>query len=161
MTWLLILFGVALVCSPLMWLKQSPHQRRVTELRRLASSLTLQVSLHRRPDARDDELRLECVCYRLPWTDSQCRQNWVLQNYSERGWDSHCSGWRWFGNQARPELHEIIAETIGKMPETVSAIIANSAGIGVIWDERGEVSDVQSISELLPGLRQKAEEICL
>jgi hypothetical protein len=47
------------------------------------------------------------------------------------------------------------------MPETVSAIIANSAGIGVIWDERGEVSDVQAISELLPGLRQKAEEICL
>ena len=161
MTWLLILFGVALVCSPLMWLKQSPHQRRVTELRRLASSLTLQVSLHRRPDARDDELRLECVCYRLPWTDSQCRQNWVLQNYSERGWDSHCSGWRWFGNQARPELHGIIAETIGKMPETVSEITANRAGIGVIWDERGEVSDVQQISELLLGLRQNSEEISL
>jgi hypothetical protein len=161
MTWLLMLFGLALVCSPLMWLKQSPHQRRVTELRRVASSLTLQVSLHRRPDTRDDELRLESVCYRLPWTDSQCRQNWVVHKFSERGWDSHCIGWRWFGDQARPELNEIIADTVRKMPESVSAIIANSAGIGVIWDERGEVSDVQQISELLLGLRQKAEEISL
>ncbi len=161
MTWLLILFGVALVCSPLMWLKQSPYQRRVTELRRLAGSLMLQVSLHRRPDARDDELRLEAVCYRLPWTDTQFRQNWVIQRYSERGWDSHCTGWHWFGDQARPELKSTITETIAKMPDTVSAIIANSAGVGVIWDERGEPADVHEISEVLLGLRQKAEEICL
>ena len=87
MTWLLILFGVAVVVSPLMWFRQSPRQKLITELRRAASSMGLQVSLHRRPDARDDETRLECVCYRLPWLDDSCRQNWVLQRYSNRGWD--------------------------------------------------------------------------
>ena len=61
MTWLLIVFGTALVLSPLMWLKQSPHQKRIAELRRQANVASLQVSLHRRPDAREDERRLEAV----------------------------------------------------------------------------------------------------
>ena len=67
MTWLLIVFGVAVVVSPLMWFRQSPRQKLITELRRAAGSMGLQVSLHRRPDAREDETRWSAVCYRLPW----------------------------------------------------------------------------------------------
>jgi hypothetical protein len=75
MTWLLIVLGVAVVISPLMWFRQSPRQKLITELRRSAGSAGLQVSLYRRPDARDEETRLECVCYRIPWLDGDCRQN--------------------------------------------------------------------------------------
>ena len=161
MTWLLILFGVALVCSPLMWLKQSPHQKRITELRRQASVVSLKVSLHRRPDARADELRLDSVCYRLPWQNTDCRQNWVLHKASERGWPSEHHGWSWIVEQAGVQWHELLADTIANLPIGVSAIVATHQGIGMIWDERGEASDVGKICDFLLRLRQKAEEICL
>ena len=77
MTWLLIVLAVAVVLSPLMWFRQSPRQKLITDLRRSASALGLQVSLHRRPDAREEETRLETVCYRLPWLSDNCRQDWV------------------------------------------------------------------------------------
>lgn len=161
MTWLLILLCLALVISPLMWFKQSPHQRQVMELRRLAASLQLQVKLHRRPDAREDELRLETVCYRLPWSDADYRQNWVLQRYSERGWQSHCDGWHWYLDQPNAAINELLAQVTRDMSDSVTAVVANDEGIGVTWSERGDAEEVQKINQLLMLLRQKAEEICL
>jgi len=161
MTWLLIVFGVALVISPLMWLKQSPHQHRITGFRRQANSLFLQVCLHRRPDARVDELRLESVCYRLPWRDKACRQDWILQRCSQRGWESPYPAWRWMADQADSQWGSALDEVLLQMPVGVSAVIADGNGIGVIWDERGETEDVTVIYQLLLLLRQKAEEICL
>ena len=161
MTWLLIVFGIALVLSPLMWLKQSPHQKRITELRRHAGQSSLQVSLHRRPDARDDELRLEAVCYRLPWRDTDCRQDWVLQRRSSRGWPSEIDGWHWMAQAADQKWHDLLAQTLPQLPPSVSAIVADAQGIGVIWDERGDVNELNLICDFLQSLRQKAEEICL
>jgi hypothetical protein len=161
MTWLLIVFGTALVLSPLMWLKQSPHQKRIAELRRQANVASLQVSLHRRPDAREDERRLEAVCYRLPWQDTDCRQSWVLQRVSSRGWPSEYQGWSWMAEEAGKQWHDLLAETIANLPEGVGAIVASAQGIGVIWDERGDLSELNQICEFLHRLRQKAEEICL
>jgi hypothetical protein len=63
MNWFLIVFGIAVVISPLMWLRQSPQAKRMTELRGMATQLSIQVSLHRRPDAREDEVSLDSVCY--------------------------------------------------------------------------------------------------
>lgn len=160
MSWLLILFIIAVVISPLMWLKQSPHSKRMIELRGLANSLSMQVSLHRRPDARDDEKALETVCYRLPWLDRDCDQKWVLHRFSQRGWDSDFAGWRWTVHQADPVWDSLLAEIVPQMPVGVSAVIANRAGIGVIWDERGDPQALQKISENLQALRDRAKEIC-
>lgn len=160
MSWLLILFIIAAVISPLMWLKQSPHAKRMTELRGLANSLSIQVSLHRRPDARDEETALEAVCYRMAWLDRDCDQKWVLQRFSQRGWDSNCAGWRWTQHQADPQWDVLLAQLIPQMPSGVSAVIANRAGIGVIWDERGDAQALQKIGDNLQVLREKAKEIC-
>jgi hypothetical protein len=161
MTWLLIVFGTALVLSPLMWLKQSPHQKRITHLRRQASLASLQVSLHRRPDAREDERRLEAVCYHFPWQDTDCRQDWVLQRVSNRGWPSEFQGWCWMKQDAGAQWHDVLAHTLANLPQGVGAIVASAQGIGVIWDERGDQSELNQICDCLHRLRQKAEEICL
>ena len=160
MSWLLILFIIAVVISPLMWLKQSPHSKRMTELRGLANTLSIQVSLHRRPDAREDEKALEAVCYRMPWLQRDCDQSWVLQRFSQRGWDSHCEGWRWTHHQADPVWDSLLGEIIPQMPSGVTGVIANRVGIGLIWDERGNAQDLKKMSENLQALRKKAEEIC-
>jgi hypothetical protein len=163
MTWLLILFGIAIVISPLMWFRQSPRQKLITELRRIANSLGLQVSLHRRPDAREDETRLECVCYRRPWLDDSCRQNWVLHRYSKRGWAPENSllnsqQWLWTIAEADPKWTAVLAEISGDFPQGVSAIIANKAGIGVIWNERDDASDLHKVAENLTKMQQTAKK---
>ena len=160
MNWFLIVFGIAVVISPLMWLKQSPHAKRMTELRGMATQLSIQVSLHRRPDAREDEIGLESVCYRLPWLDRDASERWVLQRFSERGWDSQCEGWRWTQHQAHPDWDDVLAQLIPELPNGVSALIASRAGIGMIWDERGDALDLEKIQNALQVLREKKAEIC-
>ena len=160
MTWMLIVLGVAVVISPLMWLRQSPRQKLITELRRSAGSAGLQVSLYGRPDARDEETRLECVCYRMPWLDDDCRQNWVLHRFSSRGWDSSCPGWLWTINQAAPEWDAILADQMDDFPAGVSALVATAAGIGVIWNERDDDADLVKIVDNLKKFRDQAKEIC-
>jgi hypothetical protein len=158
MTWLLILFGVAIVVSPLMWFRQSPRQKLITELRRSANSMGLQVSLHRRPDARDDETRLECVCYRLPWLGDSCRQSWVLHRHSKRGWQSVVNDWLWTIAEADPKWSDLLAETVADIPAGVSAIIANNAGIGVIWNERDDAADLEKVAHNLKKMQQTAKK---
>jgi hypothetical protein len=163
MTWLLILFGLAVVVSPLMWFRQSPRQKLITDLRRRANSMGLQVSLHRRPDAREDETRLECICYRLTWLDDSCRQNWVLQRHSKRGWDSDNSvlrdnGWQWVVDEAAPEWGKLLEESVTDLPLGVSAIIANKIGIGVIWNERDDASDLEEVAKNLKKMQQTAKK---
>ncbi len=164
MTWLLILFGIAVVVSPLMWLRQSPRQTLITELRRTANSMGLQVSLHRRPDARDNETRLECVCYRLAWLDGSCRQCWVLHRHSERGWQPSSAvlstaGWLWTVAEASTQWMATLEKTTAELPAGVSAIIANKAGIGVIWNERNDVADLEKVAHNLKKLQEIAKKI--
>jgi len=160
MTWLLIVLAVAIVLSPLMWFRQSPRQKLITELRRSAGSAGLQVTLYRRPDAREDETRLEYVCYRLPWLTDDCRQNWVLHRFSKRGWDSACPGWQWTLSQASPQWDAFLGEMLDDLPSGVSAIIATDAGIGMIWNERDNAADLEKIAHKLKKLQHQAKEIC-
>jgi len=160
MNWFLIVFGIAVVISPLMWLKQSPQAKRMTMLRGMATQLSIHVSLHRRPDAREDEVSLESVCYQLPWLDRNAGERWVLQRFSHRGWDSDYEGWRWTQHQAHPDWDDVLAQLIPELPKGVSALIANKSGIGMIWDERGDVLDLEKIAATLHLLREKKAEIC-
>ena len=163
MTWLVILFGIAVVVSPLMWFRQSPRQKLITELRRTANSMGLQVSLHRRPDAREDETRLECVCYRLVWLDDSCRQSWVLHRHSKRGWEPDSAvlsgnGWLWTIAEAEPKWAATLEKTTADLPSGVSAIIANKAGIGMIWNERDDASDLEKVAQNLKDIQQTAKK---
>jgi hypothetical protein len=149
MIWLLILFGIAIVVSPLMWFRQSPRQKLITELRRAAASMGLQVSLHRRPDAREDETRLECVC---------CRQSWVLHRHSKRGWESVVDDWLWTIAEADSKWGNTLAQAVADIPAGVSAIIANNAGIGIIWNEREDTADLQKVADNLKKMQQTAKK---
>ena len=42
----------------------------------------------------------------------------------------------------------------------MSALIASRAGIGMIWDERGDALDLEKIQNALQVLREKKAEIC-
>jgi hypothetical protein len=161
MIWLLILFCLAVAVSPLLWMKSSPRQLQITQFRKLARELGINVNLHKRPEARESEKRLDCMFYWLPWRDSRGVKPWVLHRHSNRGWQSNFQGWRWVDDQADILWATMLAETLNRLPSGATAIIVTRAGVGVIWDERGETPTVHQICDCVEQLRKKGEEIYL
>lgn len=159
MVWLLIILCLAVVVSPLMWMKNSPRQQKIKRFRDLARELSIKVSLHRRPEARDSEDRLEAVCYWRPWDGYVKSKNWTLHRYSERGWPSAWKNWQWFQAEASAEWSACLHEMLSKLPDNVSAIVVNNSGVGIYWDEKGDESNVYTIGVCLKGLIEKGEEI--
>jgi hypothetical protein len=159
MAWLLIIFIIAVVVSPLMWFKQSPYQKRLAELRSGAAAVNIRVSLHRRPDARESETALETVCYKMRWEGSDGQRNWVIHRFSGRGWESPWTGWQWVQSEADLSWHEILLEILPELPLNVTAIIATEADVGAIWSERGDHHDLLKIAESLGKLKRHIENI--
>jgi len=159
MVWLLIIFCLAVALSPLLWMKSSPRQRQITQCREVARSLTINVNIRRRPDARESEQRLDTVFYWLRWRDNKQMEPWILHRHSNRGWQSDFQGWQWISRQASVEWTPIIELAVASLPSGVTAIIANRQGVGVIWDERGKPSTVEEIHGCIDQLRKKGEEI--
>jgi hypothetical protein len=160
MTWLVIIFAIAVVLSPLMWFKQSPRQKRISQLRSAAAGLNLQVSLHRRPEARETEGALSSVCYKIRCGQESSHSAWVLHRFSTRGWASDWKGWQWFNHQADGSWSDVVEDIVKDMPEGVSAIIMQSTSVGMIWDERGDEEQLGQIAKKLMQLKQHAENKC-
>ena len=97
MEWLLIVFGILLVAFPVVWVKQSPTQKKIANLRKIARESGLFVRRCRRPDAREDERKLTSVCYEMPCAYKELDMTFCLQRFSERGEPSAWNTWRWAG----------------------------------------------------------------
>ena len=160
MTWLVIIFAVAVVLSPLMWFKQSPRQRRVSHLRSVAATFNLQVALHRRPEAREGEDALSCVCYKMRCQHKIPFTEWVIHRFSQRGWSSDWEGWQWFKQQADDSWSEILGNALQDMPDGVTAAMMQKSSVGVIWDERGDEENLEQIAKNLLRLKHHVENNC-
>ena len=90
-----------------------------------------------------------------------------MQRYSNRGWESDSAssesvidsaGWKWTIAEADPHWSHLLEETVADIPAGVSAIIANKTGIGFIWNERDDSSDLQKVAQNLKKLQQTAKK---
>lgn len=158
MTWLLIIGVMGLAISPLLWMRSSPRQKHLESLRRYARTQGVQVILHKRPEARDSETRLEAMCYRLPWRDVSVPQDWVLHRYSQRGWAAPIEGWFWFRGEPSIDSEELLAEFVCELPDSATAIICSAAGIGLIWRELESLETLERLCALLVKLRKAIEK---
>ena len=157
MIWLLIIFTLAVVISPLLLMKSSPRQQQISRCRQVARNLSLNVNLHSRPDARETETRLVTTLYWLPWQGNHRPELWVLHRCSDRGRHSPWPEWRWLDNRADAEWQTVLDEILPQLPRGVSAVVLNSAGVGVTWDERSDPSIVSTLYTCIGRLRQKDE----
>lgn len=160
MTYLLIAFVLAIILSPLMWFRQSPRQKLITDMRKEAAAKSIRVKLSKPADAREGEGRLEYVTYTLPWLpDSSASmeprmEKWLLVKGARRGDPSTWAGWQWLGREANDALITPIGYTLEKWPENVSALEACSEGVRIYWQERAQLHDVQVIFDHLDRLRE-------
>ena len=159
MTYLLILLILALIISPLLWFRQSPRQKMITEMRRLASSRGLRVRLVHAPDAREGEGRLEYAGYTLLWVPDSSpspfsrMEKLLLVRASRRGDHSPWEGWQWLGHEANDRLIPVIGTVLSALPTDVIAVEVNREGVAIVWQERGELADIDRIDTQLKHLR--------
>ena len=158
MTYLLIALVLAIIISPMLWLRQTPRQKQVTAMRQAASRAGFQVRLVPPPDAREGEGRLEYVSYILPWqpdtepSPQPRMEKWRLVRDTRRGDPAPWDNWQWLGREANPALTDIIGATVDSLPDTVKGLEASHSGLSVYWQERGEVADIATMKEQLLAL---------
>jgi hypothetical protein len=159
MVYLLIAFILAIILSPLMWFRQSPRQKLVTDMRKEAAAKGMRVKLSKPADAREGEGRLEYVTYRLPWvTDSSpsikpAMEKWLLIRDTRRGDPSPWPPWQWLGQESNEELNDVVGIIIKSLPKDVVALEVSKSGVLIFWQERGQLEDIAVIYHLLNKLR--------
>ncbi|MBL4566994.1 MAG: hypothetical protein JKY85_03065 [Porticoccus sp.] len=161
MTYLLIAFILAIILSPLMWFRQSPRQKLITDMRREAALKGMRVKLSKPADAREGEGRLEYVRYILPWipdSDPSLEprmEKWLLIRETHRGDPSPWSPWQWLGRESNDALNDVIGAAVEMLPENVTALEASKEGVLIYWQERGQLNDIAGIFDQLCVLRKR------
>lgn len=160
MKYLLIAFVIAMVISPVFWLRQSPGQARITSFRNRALQLGLKVQMVPAADAAETERSPDAVRYLRPFMpDSSGRMPvvpmpWILLRNDRRGWESPWSHWRWFRAEAEPAVHHAVGECLQRLPDAVNALRVDSQGLSAYWPETGKIDDVDRVASALDSLFQ-------
>ncbi|MEX1033317.1 MAG: hypothetical protein WDZ30_08150 [Cellvibrionaceae bacterium] len=170
---LITVLVIALAAGPVMWLRPTPYQRRIAELRGRAAQLGLRVQLV--PLARlgiaGTRADADSVAgYGLPWIQSAEDDNRVIRQLANRPWclvrgrmnhDLHFSGWwDWLkGKQADREWHESLRRLIGELPDDVIALENNQQGLWLYWWERGGVERAGEMASILKRLKTTSQAL--
>ena len=161
MTYLLIIFILLIALAPLVWVKSSPRQQQIAELRRLANEQGLQVALSYPPDARSGEGRLDHAMYMLPWLVDKSREwtpeKWALLHHSRRGDTSPWNGWRWLERPRDKSTVTYISEFLGQFTDAVAGLSATSRGLAFCWQEKGTDTELKAFIEALKLLRDRLQ----
>lgn len=160
MKYLLIAFVIAMVISPVFWLRQSPGQARITAFRNRALQQGLKVQIVPAADAAESERSPDAVRYLRPFMPDPAghmpvtRAPWILLRDGRRGWESSWLGWRWFRTEAPLTLQPAIGECLALLPGSVTALRLDNQGLSVYWPETGKIDDVVLLASALNRLFQ-------
>lgn len=152
MSYLIILFVVALALAPIMALKPSKQQKHLIKLRDCARQLGLQVQVCEMPQTHRQQVRREDtesgVVYRLLWRHPLAKvrqiQFLLLRAETER-------------NTAPEPVLTALQDCLAQLPEVIAAIEFTHIGVAVYWQEQGDVAEVEAISRQLSGLKDRLE----
>ncbi len=158
MTYLLIALALVFVVSPLLWLRQSPGQARITAFRNRALQLGLKVQVVPHASAAPEDRSPDAVRYLRPLQEDETGRgaavlgHWTLLRSTRRGYDSPFPGWKWYRSAAPDHLQEAIGRCVAALPETVEAVRVDEQGLSAYWNETGTVRQVEAIAAALGDL---------
>jgi len=135
LTWLLIIFIVALAIAPILQMVPSKKQRRLARLREYAVTHGLFVEYRPLPGKdRQNLYRSEVLFYgkRIPDSGEFMRQVWERE---EQDWQ----------REAPPAKQELLRA----LPDSVRVVVAEPGGVGLYWDESGEEEEIDAILAFL------------
>lgn len=173
-SWLIIVVMVVVVVSlavgPVMWMKPSKSQRRLSKLRAYALKQGLRVHMQQVPGREKQTDGAEgsplVAVYCLAWTGDAKERKTKFQNPENKAWslargqishDIHFQGeWDWSpAAKASPKWHATIKKIIAELPPGIEALEMNSMGTCMYWRENGGEETVDKIKVLLQELHEK------
>lgn len=142
MTWLFILFILLLVVSPVMWLKPSPRQRRVSALRTAAIKTGLTVKLEKPPLHGIDTAM---PVYRWGYPQSRPGPDFALvrDDHASAALKSFAYGWRWRWEPLRPlpnELESRLKALLERLPQDAIVVQSHRHALALWWWESQDFS---------------------
>ncbi|MCW8128518.1 hypothetical protein [Microbulbifer halophilus] len=153
----IILFAVALVVGPVMWLKPSTRDRRLAALRGDAAKAGLTVQMMPLPAALGEGTAAVYICR---WEDRRRLQTgWVLERQRVEH-EMHFAGyWDWRNGRVAPRaVWGSLRKMLSELPADACAIIATGNGIGVQWRETSGAAGAEKLQSLLSEFRPDIEE---
>ena len=156
-TYFIIALVIALVISPLFWLKSSPGQARAAAFRQRGARLGLRVRLVPAPDADVDDKRPSSTLYQwlFPPQDAERLASeigqWVLLRGGRSGRESQWPSWRWFRSEAPPGVRQHLNALLPVLPDNVYALQADHAGVGAYIRETGDIASIEILAKELKG----------
>lgn len=154
MSYLIILFVLALALAPIMALKPSKLQKHQEKMRDRAREDGLQVQVCPLPQTHRQQVRREDpesgVAYRLLWRHPLAKfqqiQFQLLREETEV-------------NRAPAPVLAALDDTLSALPASIMGIEFTSVGVAVFWREEGDVDAVDSIADALNTLQARLEPI--
>ncbi|SDZ79113.1 hypothetical protein [Microbulbifer marinus] len=154
---IIIIFAVALVLGPVMWLKPNQRDRRLAKLRGSAAKAGMPVQMLPLPAAEGEGT---AAVYYSRWEDARRLQlGWVLELQRVEH-DMHFSGrWDWRNSRAAPKpAWEPLRQMLDQLPRDACAIVANQSGLGIQWQESGGDGAFSALQAVLDEFRPRIEE---
>ena len=153
----IILFAVALVVGPVMWLKPSQRDRNLAALRGRAAKGGMTVEMKPLPAALGEGT---AAVYFSRWQDPRRLQtDWILE-LQRVSHEMHFSGrWDWRNGRSAPEKAQpLLREMLEELPRDACAVVASRGGLGIQWQEGGGNGGISALEAALAKYRPPIEE---
>ncbi len=165
----MLVLVIALGAGPVMWIRPSPRQKQIAEYRQRAAKLGLRIKLaslkslgisQDLPTVKDG-LPLYGIAWDLSRDDEKqfskelANSSWCLKRGSYEH-DGHFMGfWDWASSKkAKVDTHGALREFLGVLPGDVVACECTGQGVSLGWLEKGKVTRVDELAELLQQFRK-------
>lgn len=154
MSYLIILFVIALALAPIMALKPSKRQKQQVAMRDRARSRGLQVQVCILPQTHRQSVRQEDtesgLAYRLLWRHPLAKFKPIHFQLLREEQEP---------NKAPLAVLDALTTTLSSLPDTVMAVEFTNIGLAALWQEEGEPEDVDRIAAQLELLREQLEPL--
>ncbi|RTQ98347.1 preprotein translocase subunit YajC [Halomonas nitroreducens] len=155
MVWLIILGVVGLVFAPAMWLRPSPRQQRLIQLREAARHAGIIVRIENSPLHDGGEM---LPAYRWPYPAQQPGPDFVLVRdaVASQALKRYQAGWRWRMEPLRPlpdAAQERLLALLARLPEDALVVESGAAALTLWWDESLDIASLESLAADFAELR--------
>ena len=171
MTWLLIIFILALIIGPILVLIPSTRQKEQIAFRNEAKSRGISVELCTIEDPNPDpdsylsatgkrlDPVIKCIAYRisrkrpLHWR-RVARISWKLVQTQDARLADLPAGWKWHepSNELAEVLRQALARELNRLPDDVIAVDESNYFVSVYWREKGGSDALEGVCSFLEQL---------
>ena len=144
MTYLVFILPVLVIIGAFMWLKPSPRDQRLAQLRSNALISGFRITSLKVNDnseqGRVNQTQQIVTLYEVSLVPSkESLSEFIVQRTSGESGAYLPSGWAW---EARSELsaehYQALADLLASLPEAINLLALNRSAVGLCWDEMDE-----------------------